>query len=124
MHAPKRFVAAISAVSLIGAASFALAQTTPTQPQAQTGNSGTMQRDGQISNPSGMTNNSNNSTQRTQDSSTTGMGTSSQERVRRDGSIGTSGTNDANRMMRNDATRSSTDGSSMPRERSARADRN
>lgn len=131
MHSPKILIATMSAVSLIGAATFAFAQTPSSQPQAQTGNSGTMQRDGQTGNPSStMTPNSSTSTPRSQDSTATGMGssgnmgTSSTDRMQRDGSTSTNSTNSGNTTMQNDNTRSATDGSTMRTERMARADRN
>ena len=134
MRSPKLLIATVSAVSLIGAATFAFAQTPSTQPQVQTGNQGTMQRDGQMSNPSStMTPNSGTPTQRSQDSTATGtgntgnMGTSSTDRMQRDGSTNATGTNSGNSgntTMQNDNSRTAADGSTMRSERMARADRN
>ena len=134
MRSPKLLIATVSAVSLIGAATFAFAQTPSTQPQVQTGNQGTMQRDGQMSNPSStMTPNSGTPTQRSQDSTATGtgntgnMGTSSTDRMQRDGSTSATGTNSSNSgntTMQNDNSRSAADGTTMRSERMARADRN
>ena len=137
MRSPKLLIATVSAVSLIGAATFAFAQTPSTpssQSQVQTGNQGTMQRDGQMSNPSStMTPNSGTPTQRSQDSTATGtgntgnMGTSSTDRMQRDGSTGATGTNSSNSgntTMQNDNSRSAADGTTMRSERMARADRN
>ena len=131
MRSPKLLIATVSAVSLIGAATFAFAQTPSTQPQVQTGNQGTMQRDGQMSNPSStMTPNSGTPTQRSQDSTATGtgntgnMGTSSTDRMQRDGSTNATGTNSGNTTMQNDNSRTAADGTTMRSERMARADRN
>ena len=134
MRSPKLLIATVSAVSLIGAATFAFAQTPSTQPQVQTGNQGTMQRDGQMSNPSStMTPNSGTPTQRSQDSTATGtgntgnMGTSSTDRMQRDGSTGATGSNSSNSgntTMQNDNSRTAADGTTMRSERMARADRN
>ena len=106
MQSPKLLVTIVTAVSVIGAATFAFAQTTPNTPMPnQTGSqTGT-------ANSQGMTGNTGTMTREAQ------MGNTTTDTMRRDG------TNTAT-TMQNNRMGTSSDTGTMGAERSARADRN
>lgn len=134
MQSPKLLVTIVTAVSVIGAATFAFAQTTPNQPmpnqtgsqtgaansQGMTGNTGTMTREAQMGT---QTNPTSPSTTDQRNQTNTNMGTT--------GTMGNTTTNTMRRddtntgtTMQNNRMGTSSNTGTMGAERSARADRN
>lgn len=128
MQSSKLFIAAVAAVSVVGAATIAYAQTNstgtvqnqPAMPQAQMANQP-------------MNANPNSTTQRAADGTTMGtgstgtagtMGTTSTDSMNRNSTAGTAGTTSGTTDMPDSGTRSSTATRPMTTERMARADRN